>query len=144
MRLRADMEHMAFYKNGSDREPPFLRARRGVPDGTQPDGVPGPPAAAESGEVLDEGCTAVLDGIRPGGVPHSMSKQASRDGAGEGSDGAMDGRRRADVSDARINHLRESGASWAAIGRAVGLSRSGARQRWLAINGQARARDGGA
>jgi hypothetical protein len=53
----------------------------------------------------------------------------------------QDQRRRNDVLDATITSLRDAGTSWAEIGKATGLSKSGARQRWLRINGVPRARD---
>jgi hypothetical protein len=59
------------------------------------------------------------------------------------SDEERDARRRADVTDEVINQLRADGLSWTVIARRTGLSRSGARQRWLAINGVPRARERG-
>lgn len=56
------------------------------------------------------------------------------------SDEERDARRRADVRDSQVVRLREAGQSWTQIAKATGLSRSGARQRWLAINGIPRAR----
>jgi hypothetical protein len=121
------MEYMAFYRKNQQVE-------HGAADGTQSDGAPAPVIFPESDGALPEGPgRVVLDGITTAGPPHSMSELGP----------AGDGRRREDVSDETISHLREMGLSWQDIGSSVGMSRSGARQRWLRANGQPRAREMG-
>jgi hypothetical protein len=89
-------------------------------DGTH--GTPGPsPASTDARQ-------GGLDSNAGSGPPEGMSKPKP------------DARRQDHVTDESIISARDAGMSWAEVSRVTGLSRSGARQRYLAALGIARAR----